>query len=224
MSENRQIKPVPWDKAAFGFDCFEIVDPAPALLKKALTTPGHYTVKVDPLADKSPLHQYGFYYCDTLIEPWCTVDRLIDFTHEKVSLSADVPVGVIVEICRNAFLYGRFHRDFNIDRKKADARYENWLKELHRAGQVYGLLLDGKVAGFIAHSGDQLVLHAMSAAYRGKGLAKFFWSKVCRQLFDEGHVEIQSSISFVNMAVINLYAALGFRFRSPVDVYHRMVP
>jgi hypothetical protein len=46
---------------------------------------------------------------------------------------------------------------------------------------------------------------------------------VCRQLFAEGHAEIQSSISFVNMAVINLYAALGFRFRRPVDVYHRMV-
>jgi predicted GNAT family acetyltransferase len=64
----------------------------------------------------------------------------------------------------------------------------------------------------------------MSAEYRGKGLAKFFWSKVCRQMFAEGHAEIQSSISFVNIAVINLYAALGFRFRRPVDVYHRMVP
>lgn len=224
MSENRQIKPVPWDKVAFGFDCFEIVDPDPALLEKAVTLPGHYTVKVDPLADKSPLHQYGFYYCDTLIEPWCTADRLIDFTHQGVTFSTNVPVEAIVEICHNAFFYGRFHRDFNIDAKKADARYENWLKELHRAGQVYGLLLDGNVAGFIAHSGGKLVLHAMSPAYRGKGLARFFWSKVCRQLFDQGHAEIQSSISFVNMAVINLYAALGFRFRSPVDVYHRMVP
>ena len=82
----------------------------------------------------------------------------------------------------------------------------------------------GKVAGFIAHTGGKLVLHAMSSAYRGKGLAKFFWSKVCQHLFEQGHTEIESSISFVNIAVINLYATLVFRFRRPVDVYHRMVP
>jgi hypothetical protein len=224
MSENKQIKPVPWDKAAFGFDCFEIVDANPELLKQALATPGHYTAKVDPLADKSALHQYGFYYCDTLIEPWCTADRLNKFAHDGVSFSTNVPIDSIVEICHKAFFYGRFHRDFNIGSKQADARYENWLRELHSGGKVYGLLLDGKIAGFIAHSGGKLVLHAMSSAYRGKGLAKFFWSKVCQHLFEQGHAEIQSSISFVNIAVINLYAALGFRFRNPVDVYHRMVP
>jgi Acetyltransferase (GNAT) domain len=223
MSENRQIRPVPWDKVAFGFDCFEIVDPDPELLKNALMTPGHYTVKIDPLADKAPLSQHGFYYCDTLIEPWCTANRLMKFAHEGASFSTAVPLEAIVEICRNAFFYGRFHRDFNIDKKKADDRYENWLKELHRAGQVYGLLFEGNVAGFIAHSGGKLVLHAMSSTYRGKGLAKFFWSMVCQHLYEQGHAEIQSSISFVNIAVINLYATLGFRFRNPVDVYHRMV-
>ena len=224
MSENRRIRPVPWDKAAFGFDCFEIVDPDAGLLKEALATPGHYTVKVDPLADKAPLQHHGFYYCDTLIEPWCTPDRLIKFAHEETSFSTAVPVEAIVGICRNAFFYGRFHRDFNIDRTRADDRYENWLKELHRDGKVYGLLFKADIAGFIAHAGGKLVLHAMSPAYRGKGLAKFFWSTVCAQLFEQGHVEIQSSISFVNIAVINLYATLGFRFRNPVDVYHRMVP
>ena len=223
MSESRQIKPVPWDKVAFGFDCFEIVNPDAGLLERALETPGHYTVKVDPLADKAPLQRYGFYYCDTLIEPWCTADKLIRFNHEHASFSTAVPIETIVGISRNAFFYGRFHRDFNIDRAKADDRYENWLKELHRDGKVYGLMFSGEVAGFIAHAGGKLVLHAMSQAYRGKGLAKFFWSMVCVELFQQGHAEIQSSISFVNIAVINLYATLGFRFRSPVDVYHRMV-
>ena len=224
MSETRQIKPVPWDRRAFGFDCFEIVDPDPGLLQQALSRPGHYTVRVDPLADKAALQQYGFYYADTLIEPWCTAERLTKFAHADTSFSTAVPVEAIVGICREAFLYGRFHRDFNIDRAKADDRYENWLKELHRDGKVYGLLFKGYVAGFIAHAGGKLVLHAMGSDYRGKGLAKFFWSAVCAQLFAQGHAEIQSSISFVNIAVINLYAALGFRFRSPVDIYHRMVP
>ncbi len=224
MSDNTQIKPVPWDQRAFGFDCYEIIDASPVVLERSLATPGHYTAKVDPLADKSALQKYGYYYCDTLIEPWCTSDRLVKFPHAGVSFSSTVPIDALVDICRNAFLYGRFHRDFNVDPKMADMRYENWLRDLHAAGKVYGLLLEGSIAGFIAHSGGKLVLHAMSPAYRGKRLAKFFWSKVCRQLFDDGHAEIGSSISFVNIAVINLYAALGFRFRTPVDVYHRMVP
>ncbi|MCE9638636.1 MAG: GNAT family N-acetyltransferase [Betaproteobacteria bacterium] len=224
MSENRQIKPVPWDKAAFGFDCFEIVDPDSKLLKTALATPGHYTAKVDPLADKSALHQCGFYYCDTLIEPWCTADHLVDFAREGVTFSDSVPLESLVGICRNAFAHGRFHRDFNIDARKADARYENWLRELHGAGKVYGLLLDGKVAGFIAHADGKLVLHAMSPDYRGQGLAKFFWSAVCRHLFKQGHAEVLSSISCANTAASSLYATLGFRFRGGVDIYHRMVP
>jgi hypothetical protein len=52
---------------------------------------------------------------------------------------------------------------------------------------------------------------------------KFFWSGVCQYLFEQGHPEIQNSISFVNMGAVNLYATLRFRFRKPIDVYHRMV-
>ncbi len=223
MSEPNSIKAVPWDKAAFGVDCFEIFNPDPGLLHEALSGAGHYTVKIDPLAEKRALQVAGFYYCDTLIEPWCTPEHLTPFAHADVSFTARIPVDAVVTICRGAFLYGRFHRDFNIDPKKADLRYENWLRQLHREGNVIGLLFKDDVAGFIAHADGSLVLHAMGADYRGKGLAKYFWSAVCRHLFDQGHAEIRSSISFVNVAVINLYATLGFRFRNPVDVYHRLV-
>jgi len=64
----------------------------------------------------------------------------------------------------------------------------------------------------------------MGESHRGRGLAKYFWSAVCRHLFAQGQREIRSSISFVNIAVINLYSTLGFRFRKPVDIYHRVVP
>lgn len=224
MSDPARIKPVPWDSAAFGFDCYEIVDPDAAAVKAALARPGHYTAKIDPLADKRFLHDAGFYYCDTLIEPWCTPDKLARFDHADVGFSTTVPLEPVAAICRNAFLHGRFHRDFNIDRVSADHRYANWLCQLHADGHVLGLMFKGEVAGFIAHLNGALVLHAMGEAHRGRGLAKYFWSAVCRHLFAEGQAEIRSSISFVNIAVINLYSALGFRFRKPVDIYHRMVP
>ena len=223
MNDHDRIRPVPWDGKAFGFDCYEIVDPDPAVVKLALERPGHYTAKVDPLADKRFLQDAGFYYCDTLIEPWCTPDKLARFDDPAVSFSNQVPLGPIAAICRSAFLHGRFHRDFNIERTRADHRYENWLAQLHGEGRVLGLLYQGEVAGFIAHINGSLVLHAMGDAHRGRGLAKYFWSAVCRHLFEQGQAEIRSSISFVNIAVINLYSALGFRFRKPVDIYHRVV-
>ena len=141
-----------------------------------------------------------------------------------MTFSKTVALEPLAEICRSAFLHGRFHRDFNIDAARADHRYENWLCQLHAEGRVFGLFYGGEVAGFIAHIGGSLVLHAMGETHRGRGLAKYFWSAVCRHLFAAGQTEVRSSISFVNIAVINLYSSLGFRFRKPVDIYHRVVP
>jgi len=132
-----------------------------------------------------------------------------------------VPVEAIVGICRGAFLHGRFHRDFNIDSAKADRRYETWLRELHGSGNVSACC-----TGRISRASSRIPARPGFARarfhYRGRGLAKYFWSRVCVQLFAEGLPEIRSSISAANLAVVNLYATLGFRFRNPVDIYHRM--
>ena len=224
MTLREKIRPTPWDKVAFGVDCFELLDSNSELLQLALKTPGHYTVKVDPLASKASLHRHGFYYCDTLFEPWCTPQRLARFAHDDVAIDSAMALDAVLEICHRAFAHGRFHRDFNLDARRADARYDNWLRELHRDSKVYGLIYRGEPAGFIARSDNCLVLHAMSERYRGKGLAKYFWSALCARLFAEGLPEVRSSISAANLAALNLYAALGFRFRKPIDVYHRMVP
>ncbi len=224
MSADQQINPVPWDQRAFGIDCFEIANPDAETLARALATPGHYTARIAPLAEKQTLHEHGFYYCDTLIEPWCTPGQLAQFRHPDAVLDSTMALEAVLEICHGAFAHGRFHRDFGLDSRHADARYDNWLRELHRDGNVYGLRYRGEPAGFVARSGACLVLHAMSRHCRGQGLAKYFWSMVGTQLFAEGLPEIRSSISAANLAAVNLYATLGFRFRNAVDIYHRKVP
>ena len=112
----------------------------------------------------------------------------------------------------------------NLPKAAADLRYDNWLKQLLEARQVYGLYLEGVLAGFIAHSGNNLVLHALGKKYRGKGWAKYWWSSVCSELLGTGHHEVKSSISATNLAVLNLYASLGFTFSHPQDVYQRLAP
>ncbi|MDO8927311.1 MAG: GNAT family N-acetyltransferase [Sideroxyarcus sp.] len=217
------IKATPWDEAVFGIHTAEVVEYSDAALREAVQTPGHYTIKVDPLADKALLHKYGFYYCDTLLEPYCAKQKLKPVAHPDATISKKAEWEGLLQICHGAFAHGRFHRDFNLDKARADFRYDNWLHQLYEKQAVYGLYWQGELAGFIAHTDNNLVLHAVAESQRGKGRAKYWWSAVSSELFAAGHAEVKSSISAANLAVLNLYASLGFSFRHPQDVYHRLV-
>ena len=54
-------------------------------------------------------------------------------------------------------------------------------------------------------------------------MAKYFWSKACQAMFKLGYKEIISSISTSNVAVLNLYTSLGFKFKNVQDVYHLLI-
>lgn len=222
MTHTEIFKSIPWDTAALGVRAYEIAEPNPEALEMAVQLPGHYTVRVDPLASKQCLHDYGFYYCDTLVEPYCTKGRFIPFDDMDISMSQSSTLGPLLGICRGAFSHGRFHRDFNLPQVQADHRYDKWLAQLHAAGKTNGLLYRGELVGFIAVDGNRLVLHALADSLRGRGLAKYLWTPVCRKLFGVGYSEVTSSVSASNLAVVNLYARLGFSFRNPVDIYHRL--
>lgn len=215
------IRRIEWDSAVFDRDCFEIDRLDAEALQEAARCPGHYTVKVDALASKVLLHQHGFYYCDTLVEPFCTRERFTGHADARAQFSRDTALDAVLKICRGAFSHGRFHRDFHLATAQADLRYDNWLRQLHAAGHVYGLVFEGRLAGFIAVDGGRLALHAVAAEFRGRGIAKYLWTAVCADLYRQGHAELSSSISAANVAAANLYATLGFRFRRPIDVYHR---
>lgn len=214
------IKRIEWDSAAFGCDCYEIGPHSEEVLREAARQPGHYAIKVDPLSSKALLHQYGFYYCDTLLEPFCPRERFAAHHDDRAGFSRDTALGDVLAVCHGAFEHGRFHRDFHLQPQHADLRYDNWLCQIHAAGGVYGLLFDAQLAGFIAVDAHRLVLHAVAHLFRGRGIAKYLWSVVCEDLYRH-YPELCSSISASNIAAANLYLTLGFRLRRPVDVYHR---
>ena len=222
MAAGPAIERVPWDSVALGCEAYELSSAAPAILAQA-RRPGHYTVRVDPRADKRVLHESGFYYCDTLIEPFCAARDFKPQPHAAAGFRREAALEPLLAILRGAPWQGRFHRDFNVARERADLRYENWLRTLHGAGKVFGLTWEAELAGFIAHEGGKLVLHALGKKHRGRGLARYLWSPVCGELVRQGAQELTSSISATNLAALNLYAALGFRFRNAVDVYHRVI-
>jgi GNAT superfamily N-acetyltransferase len=212
----------PWDALVFGMPTYEIPELDESLLALATANPGHYTIKVNPLASKALLHRHGFYYCDTLLVP---VVRKADFTGQfdgRVGIDRSTGIDALADICRDTFAYGRFHRDFNLPSDAADQRYINWLHQLSRDKEVFGLTWEDSLAAFFACDGNRILLHAVAENFRGLGLAKHLWARACEELFSCGHDQLQSSVSAANLAVINLYASLGFRFREVTDIYHRL--
>lgn len=223
MSQVSLIKATPWDRAAFNMPTWELLEYSAAALQQAGQTAGHHTIKVNPLANKRLLHEYGFYYCDTLIEPYCNTALLRAVQHPEATISKEVETEQILAICHGTFAHGRFHRDFNIPKVAADQRYDNWMIQLLETQQVYGLYWQGILAGFIGYNENHLVLHALSEKYRGQGLAKYWWSAVCGELLKNGHEKVKSSISVTNIAALKLYASLNFSFNNPQDIYHCLV-
>lgn len=222
MRENKFIKKTVWDKKIFGIRTYEISVASKKAFKDMLKLKGHFTIKVDPRFPKKILHRYGFYYCDTLVEPYCSRENFKFAYDKKASLAMKPGIKDLLKISHGAF-FGRFHRDFNIGKKLADFRYDAWLTQLWRKRKVLGLCYRGRLIGFFAFSGNKILLHAIEKRYRGRGLAKYLWSAACRELFRKGYKEIYSSISAENLPALNLYSRLGFNFRSPLDVYHKLI-
>jgi hypothetical protein len=222
------IKETPWDQKVFGVNTYEIVVSSWEMLSLSINQVtknkkiGHYTIKVDPLWNSQILSKAGFYYCDTLIQPYCVKQNFIFHDHPKIHIS-QVPLEKLISICNGAFIHGRFHRDFNIDRQKADLRYSSWLTQLFAEQKIWSLMYDQDLAGFWGFSEKNILLHALTPDYRGKGMAKYFWSLACQEMFNRGHQEIISSISSANLAVLNLYISLGFKFKNVQDVYHLLI-
>lgn len=211
----------PWDEHVFGMDTYEINKLDPNILNDIAGIPGHFTIKIDPLAETKILHDHGFYYCGTLVETYCQPGHFKSYFMEGIEISCLPESADLQEMIIGAFLNNRFHRDFNIDNGLADQRYLNWLKQIYAEGSVFTFRYQNETAGFWGFKENKIILHALKASIRGKGLAKYFWSKGCLELFSMGAGELVSSIAMSNVAVLNLYASLGFKFRNARDIYHK---
>lgn len=216
------IRETPWDKPALGMDTYELLELSEEAMQKSEELAGHFTIKVDPLDSKKLLHEYGFYYTDTLITPTCTKEQFNPYSDEKAHITKEVSREDIIGVSRGAYRHGRFHRDFMLDKKSADLRYDRWLGQLYDEGNVWGLIYEGELAGFFAYSDNQVLLQAFKPEFQGRGLSKYFWSPAVDLLFEQGYTKVATSISAANLAMLNLVVSLGFRFTDAVDVYQKL--
>lgn len=217
------LKPTPWDKRNFHIETYELTEASEAALKVTNEMEGHFTVKVAPATNTQQLHKYGFYYVDTLIEPGCRREHLHIFSKDGIELSTDFDKEAMLEIAKEAFKGGRFHRDFNIPDFMADQRYMNWVDDLIIKDLIVGLYFQGELAGFYGHVNNKVLLLAIKKEFRSKGLAKPFTSHAVLNQFEAGDYDmLTTSISPSNLVSLNLFLSLGFRPQGAVDVYHKL--
>lgn len=233
MREPSYLKAVPDDAAAFGMPAWELTEYSTAALAAADAAPGHQRISVDPTADRRALHERGFQHADTVLTAHAERAQLrplkpldghnMSVAAKIVGISRDFELDAALAICRDAYTHGRFQRDAGLPAGAADCRDADRLRRLAAAGHVYGLFAEGALAGFIGHSGNALDLQAVAPAYRGRGLAKYWWRQVILTLLNDGHERVLCAVPAANMPALNLYAAQGFSFRQSRDIYHRIV-
>lgn len=216
------LEPTPWDKRNFQIDTYQVTSLSEEALRETDQYEGHFTLKVNPLENPENILQHGFYYMDTLIEPVCKEGNLVVFDREGTSISKEYTKEDVLAIAEEAFMHGRFHRDFHIPSSLADLRYMNWVKDLQEKDLIFGLYYHDELAGFYAYEGEKVLLLGIKEEFRSQGLTKAFASKGCQAQLVNGHDLLRTSISAANVASLNLFSALGFKLKDTVDVYHKL--
>ena len=134
----------------------------------------------------------------------------------------------LLSIAGSAFDTGRYHADARLPRLLADARYRFWLANaLTRPGagtRVFAIGEPGRPIGFfhVEVNGDAADLRLGAVDARANpGVAGYaLYSGVLFALAAAGVRRVEARCAATNTAVVNLYAALGFRFSSPEIVMH----
>jgi len=149
-------------------------------------------------------------------------DRLVDF--RKVSQEDE---DGLVALARETFDFGRFHADPMIGARLGNMRYAAWMRNAFRAPHqsVLEFLFEGHRIGFAVVEAPSPTerfwsLIGLAASHRGRGLGRRIWNALLAYHCVEGVRSVSTSISSLNVPVLNLYAALGFRFPAPTVTLH----
>ena len=199
----------------------------------------------DRLRESIALEAAGFRFIELVYEP--VLDPLPDVAvpdHPIVIAPATAAdLEPIAAVAREAFTTGRFALDPRLDPTLNGRRYAGWVESSFAGSRqtVLKATLGGELAGFfivedLASPGDAEApgdggpaasghgaywhLTAIAPAWQGRGIGRSVWQAMLRRARSEGAAWVRTTISGHNVAVLNLYARLGFRFTSPRLTFH----
>jgi hypothetical protein len=133
----------------------------------------------------------------------------------------------VERIAATAFQFGRYHTDPFFPRELADRRFVHWVRnafaDRDANNQLFVLGQPGEVRGFFhlvkRDTIGDLRLAATSPDTQGfEGFDLFV--NALQELKRQGVRRVTAKLSALNTSVLNVYAALGFRFSQAACTYH----
>ena len=227
-----------------------IRNPNEATLEKALrekiSEHGQIFIQVRVSKDDSRiiplLEQKGFYFVETVLVPYTKLKTNTVLGRFVANKSEFLPAQYSLDGCKVAvinredsslcqrirdiavesFVDDRFHCDPRCDKTIANKRFSYWVDDLLADTNItfYVITCYDEPAGFMTRKTNELVLGGLSRQYVGKGIAKFLWLSVLKDMLDEGHSAVHTLIAVNNIPVLNLYVGLGFKFKDPAATFH----
>jgi len=234
---------VPWDTEIFGFPVAQIHQVEVADFLSAIDEYRKFQEWLDSheirvvscrlphnrLPESIFLESKGFRFVEMVLHP--KIERLgcldIPQDHLVITPALDFDIPAIQDIAERAFKHERYHIDPRLDPKLGSIRYGCWVKNsLHHPSQRLLKIMDGEhiIALFIVESkGNKSIywhLTAISPLWQGRGYGQRVWRAMLLYHQQEGRDCVITTISARNVAVLNLYVKLDFRFLPPEMTFH----
>lgn len=243
--ERGTLAVLPWDGAIFTFAVADFrPGPAETLLQDAAAIRNQLSARADAsgvnliacrvggddTAAASAVQALGFRFVETSL----CVTRIRRYAGTlppaRVATRAPEPADrdALLHIAETAFHHGRYHADGRFPQQLAHKRYRWWLQNaLDRPSpgtQVYVIGQAGKPIGFlhveVTGTDADLRLGGVDPD-ANPGFAGYqLYLGVLHALEGRGVQRVVAQVSATNVAVLNVYASLGFRFSTPELVFH----
>lgn len=153
--------------------------------------------------------------------------KLDDSAQYAVEPASGADEDAIADMARQVFDASRFHNDPMIDARIGHLRYQAWVHNAFRNPRqsVLKCHVDGNIVAFFVVEAPQpqgrfWSLVGLAPGMTGRGIGAAVWRAVLRWHRDEGVTHVATSISSLNLRVLNLYVKLGFRFPEPEITLH----
>lgn len=182
----------------------------------------------DSLSEACFLEEQGFHFIEMLYPVSIRNINLLNYPESMaIEPANESDLAQIQYIAKHAFSTGRFNVDPHLTSEVGGRRYAKWVlnsfndpcQQVVKASDEHGII------GFfitedIGQGNIYWHLTAIAPEKQGLGLGKRLWRSMIMRHHAEGFTGIRTLISARNIAVINLYAKLGFCFDAPMMTFH----
>ena len=175
------------------------------------------------------LQTQGFRFIELNYRPRMNKLQELELPDDELVIepAAEAERMLLAEWAGSIFKHGRLHQDPRLGAALGNRRYRTWLLnafELSHQQVLRCMLGPDIVAFFVIEFPSQghcfWSLTGLVPGMQGKGLGKRVWRAMMRKHQKDGIDTITTSISSHNIAVMNLYVSLSFRFPVPYATYH----